>query len=187
MISYMTTVAPNRRSYDAGGLRQIFIRTARVIPAFMLLAISSCVLGRYAFRIPLEQLGVAAVVPCVVGFAIMRILAVLMPRSRQEITPPSASFRVFGILAVLAAFIALDFLVATPIYHGLGLKETVVGALRIAEWAAVAAFGFVILALVMISGGLWVTMLGGALTLLRSQTQLTDIIPSPPWNKRSTQ
>src|SRR5882762_2842046 len=105
----------NRRSYDAGGLAGIFKRTARVIPVFMVCAAISCTLGYYVFKVSLEQLGTVATVPCIVGFVMTRILALVIPASAKEseTTHPSASFQALVVLSVVAAFIATDFLLST--------------------------------------------------------------------------
>lgn len=172
----------NRRGYDAGGLSNIFKRTARVVPAFIVLALISCTLGYYMFHVPLNQLAVVVAVPCVVSLAMTRILALVIPRSAKE-SAIAASFQALVVLAVSAAFIAMDFLFSAAIYYGLGLRHVVIGALRIAEYGAATAFCLIILALFTQFPDLWTAVLAAALKLLRSQTRLTNAFLTPPWLK----
>ena|SRR5258708_992728 len=163
----------NRRNYDPGGVFQIVRRTARAVPVFMVASIVSCLFGRYIFHVPLKQLGVVAAVPCVMGLIILRILAIGMPADvTKSETHPSKFFRAVVFMAAFAGFIAADFLCSAAIYHRLGLRYLVIGALTIAKVGAGTAFFLVILAVATETSELWHALLMAALKLLRSQTML---------------
>ena len=176
--------ARNRRSYDAGGFPGIFKRTARAIPAFGFCAIASCGLWYGVFHVPLERLGTVAVVPCVVGFVMMRILSLLVPPSVKGGTRPSAVFQTLVVLSVFAAFIAVDFLCSSAIYYSLKLGHGVLlGAMKVAGLSAALAGVLIIAALVIGFPELWATVLTGTLKLLRARTAITNAFLVPPWHK----
>jgi hypothetical protein len=164
-----------RRSYDAGGFATIFNRTARMLPVFAICAVGSCLLWRYAFHIPLDQLKPVAVVPCIVGLLMLRVLALVIPASAKDNgSHPRLFFRLIVVSAVFAAFIATDFLISTFIYYyALGLKSVAHDARVIVIFSSTAAGILIVIAIFSGFPELWVTVLKSALQMLRAQTQLT--------------
>lgn len=179
---------PNRRGYDAGGLRGIFARLARVLPAFLSAAFISCLLWYYIFHVPLEQLSAVAVVPCVVGFAMTRILALLLPASAKdsELVHPPVLVKSLVALSVIAAFIAGDFLFSAAIYYCLEPRYVVLGALKMVQFSAAAAVALILLALLcglIAKFKLWAPVLAAIVNLLRAETKLTNALFVPSSRK----
>lgn len=186
-LEIVTRVSPRDEDYRES-LFHVVLRTGSVLPSFALLAIASCVIGKYVFLIPLEQLGVVAAVPCVVGFGITRVLNLLIPkpppRSNTELTRPSLVFRVFVIVAFVAAFIATDFFLSAMLYYALHLRSIVNGTLRIAAACAVLAGGISLLALIREVMSEFVnTFAIAAVKLLMYPTRIADFLRGHGWHK----
>jgi hypothetical protein len=176
----------NRRSDDTGGPLGVLKRTLRIVPVFAVAATATCLVGYYAFHIPPEQLGTVAAVPCVLGFIVIRLIAVLLPAQSadSEYSPPSAFFRIVVLLSVVAALVAIDFLCSASVYYGLREpKWLILGAFRIAGLSASAAVGFILIALFSRVPELWVAVFASAVKVLRTQTELTRALFVPPSHK----
>ncbi|MFZ0419440.1 MAG: hypothetical protein WAM04_15175 [Candidatus Sulfotelmatobacter sp.] len=178
----------NRRGYDTGGLRGIFARLARALPAFVVCAFISCSLWYYAFHVPLDQLSAVAAVPCVVGFVMTRILALILPASVKdsELVHPPALVKNLVALSVLAAFVAGDFLFSAAIYYRLEPRYVVLGALKIVQLSGLIAGALIVLALLaglIAKFKLWAPVLAATVNLLRSETRLTNALFIPPSRK----
>jgi hypothetical protein len=179
----------NRRSYDTGGFLGVFKRTIRIIPAFVAAATASCAVGYYGFHIPPERLGVIAGVPCVLGFVVIRILALILP-AKSTMDPqqprPSAFFRVVVLLSVVAALTATDFIFTAFVYYALAESRLMVlGAFRIAALSAALAVTVILVAFFSKVPELWITVFAAAVKVLRTQTELTRAVFSPPkhWSR----
>jgi hypothetical protein len=184
--AYDLPPAPARRSYDAGGIRSVLARTAKSIPTFFAVSFILCTLAYYVFHVPLDEVGTVAGIPCFVGFAMTRILSLILPRSaaEDELSRIPISFHISALLSVVAAFVAIDFVISAIIFYRLKLNYAAIGSLTIAEFSSLGASVFIVLALITRFSWLWTTaMLAAAIKLLRAQTRLTAKVLTPPWHK----
>jgi len=115
-------------------------RVARVMPAFLLLSLGGCILGRYIFKVPLNQLGVVVAVPTLGLFAISRVLALALPDTPNGAPRPSShlpgALPILG-AAFLAGIAAIDFLLSAGIFARLGVYGAAPHFYTLAETFAV--------------------------------------------------
>jgi len=173
----------SRRSYDSGGLLVIFTRIARVMPTFAFLSIVSCTVAYFIFGVHLSNLAVIAGTPCVVGFIMLRILALILPieSSEDQGKKARATFQALVVSSVASAFIAIDFLGSAVIYYILGFKHYTVGALTISEASAAIAFGLIIVAIVPMFSDIWTLVISASIKLLRTETKISNELFSIPF------
>jgi hypothetical protein len=181
-------ISPRDENYSES-MPRVLRRIGRVIPSFALLAIISCLGGRYIFHIPLEQLAVVAAVPCVVGFGITRVLnlAIPGPPRNDERVRPSVAFRFLVLLALLAAFIGSDFFISAGVYYALHLRNIVEGTLRIAASCTILAAGIILLAVVREVFPEFLNIFAfAALKLLMFPTRIADFLSGHGWGKTAS-
>jgi hypothetical protein len=170
---------------DTEGLGRVLKRTIRLLPSFAFVAVISCAIGRYIFRVPLENLAVVASVPCVVGFVITRALVILMVRvPLRSPRKTSWSSRLFGLVVFFAAFGAVDFLASAGIFFALDLHTSATGSLYIAAIAAILALSSLLLAITReLIAELSDAMLLAAFRLLIYPTNLANFLEYHRWPK----
>jgi hypothetical protein len=104
-------------------------RTARVIPAFVLLSIVGCALAHFVFGVSAEYLGVVVAVPLTWVFLISRVLRIAVTPTETPAgkpRPAPIAFLFFGLLTLFSGLLAIDLLLSVPVFAYLAIPGKIV-------------------------------------------------------------
>jgi len=131
----------------------IFKRVVRVGATLFLLSVSGCLIARFGFRVPLDDLSVAVAVPVFWIFAISRVLVLVLPETKDAAAIPQQGTLPFeihkrpdppviatgiGLATIfLSAVAAIDFLLSAGTFSLLELYPLAHGTIRLATLSAI--------------------------------------------------
>ena len=102
-----------------------------ILPTSLLASIIACMVGRFVFGIPLEQLGVVASVPLVVVFALTRVLILVIPPAPEPIRQPDRVDVALAVFLMLGLGSSITMLISAGPYMLIGMPEIASGSLHV--------------------------------------------------------
>jgi hypothetical protein len=153
-------VRQNNKAREISKITRTLKFIIRVLPSFLVCAISSVLIARYLFHIPAERTAVAAGVPLVSLFVIRRIFMAILPvpsedekRAMQKEKVP-VWFFVCGLMVLVSVFVCLASLMSAGLYWWVDLTSFARASFDFATTLLYIGFG-TFSVMVLVQSGLW--------------------------------